>query len=254
MEVAGPEPDGPSAPSFLPPPPRGEHPHDQQRQQCDQGQQNGPPTPVDGGGKRPDRIAQRSHGANLTRDPRVVLPHPPPRVTKFAGSSSRNDRSAFAPLSFVRGRDRSIAGCDDSAHSVPSVIMDTMTTISIAMSPTSPTTPLPGSSISPRCGRSRTAALRCALHRRLVARAGADPRALAIAVLAPLVTAVAYVCSELLKSAVDEERPCRAVAGAVASIVECPAYGDWSFPSNHSTIAGAAAVPAWRSPGRGSRR
>ncbi|MFE6162421.1 phosphatase PAP2 family protein [Streptomyces sp. NPDC056486] len=69
-----------------------------------------------------------------------------------------------------------------------------------------------------------------------------DPRALAIAVLAPLVTAVAYVCSELLKSAVDEERPCRAVSGALNSIVECPAYGDWSFPSNHSTIAGAAAV------------
>ncbi|GAA3150060.1 phosphatase PAP2 family protein [Streptomyces rectiviolaceus] len=69
-----------------------------------------------------------------------------------------------------------------------------------------------------------------------------DPRALAIAVLAPLVTAVAYVCSELLKSAVDEERPCRAVSGALTSIVECPAYGDWSFPSNHSTIAGAAAV------------
>lgn len=69
-----------------------------------------------------------------------------------------------------------------------------------------------------------------------------EPRALAIAVLAPLVTAVAYVCSELLKSAIDEERPCRAVSGAVTSIVECPAYGDWSFPSNHSTIAGAAAV------------
>lgn len=69
-----------------------------------------------------------------------------------------------------------------------------------------------------------------------------DPRALAIAVLAPLATAVAYVCSELLKSAVDEERPCRAVSGALTSLVECPPYGDWSFPSNHSTIAGAAAV------------
>ncbi|MGW5734941.1 MULTISPECIES: phosphatase PAP2 family protein [Streptomyces] len=69
-----------------------------------------------------------------------------------------------------------------------------------------------------------------------------DPRSLAIAVLAPLATAVAYVCSEMLKSVIDEERPCRAVSGAVASIVECPAYGDWSFPSNHSTIAGAAAV------------
>ncbi|MGW0534344.1 phosphatase PAP2 family protein [Streptomyces sp. NPDC003032] len=69
-----------------------------------------------------------------------------------------------------------------------------------------------------------------------------DPRALAIAVLAPLATAVAYVCSELLKSVIDEERPCRAVTGALKPLVECPAYGDWSFPSNHSTIAGAAAI------------
>jgi undecaprenyl-diphosphatase len=46
----------------------------------------------------------------------------------------------------------------------------------------------------------------------------------------------------LLKSAVDEERPCRAVSGALTSLVECPPHGDWSFPSNHSTIAGAAAV------------
>ncbi|MDI3406828.1 phosphatase PAP2 family protein [Streptomyces cavernicola] len=77
-----------------------------------------------------------------------------------------------------------------------------------------------------------------------------DPRALAISVLAPLATAFAYVVSELIKSAVDEERPCRAVAGAAAALVECPEVGDWSFPSNHSTIAGAAAVAlvlAWRS-------
>ncbi|MGY0485892.1 phosphatase PAP2 family protein [Streptomyces sp. WG-D5] len=69
-----------------------------------------------------------------------------------------------------------------------------------------------------------------------------DPRALAVAVLAPLGTAVAYVISESLKSAIDEERPCRAVAGAVAPLIDCPAYGDWSFPSNHATIAAAAAV------------
>ncbi|MEV0324248.1 phosphatase PAP2 family protein [Streptomyces sp. NPDC050658] len=69
-----------------------------------------------------------------------------------------------------------------------------------------------------------------------------EPRALAIAVLAPLATAVAYVCSELIKSGIDEERPCRAVSGALAPLVDCPPYGDWSFPSNHSTIAGAAAV------------
>ncbi|CAM5534034.1 hypothetical protein SAVIM338S_04169 [Streptomyces avidinii] len=69
-----------------------------------------------------------------------------------------------------------------------------------------------------------------------------DPRAVALAVLAPLATAVAYVASELVKSSVDEERPCRAVAGAAASLLKCPATGDWSFPSNHATIAGAAAV------------
>ncbi|MCX4542085.1 phosphatase PAP2 family protein [Streptomyces sp. NBC_01565] len=67
-------------------------------------------------------------------------------------------------------------------------------------------------------------------------------RAVALAVLAPLATAVAYVVSELVKSVVDEERPCRAVAGAAIPLVECPAFGDWSFPSNHSAIAGAAAV------------
>uniref|UniRef100_A0AAU2JTM2 Phosphatase PAP2 family protein n=1 Tax=Streptomyces sp. NBC_00049 TaxID=2903617 RepID=A0AAU2JTM2_9ACTN len=68
------------------------------------------------------------------------------------------------------------------------------------------------------------------------------PRPVALAVLAPLVTALTYVASESLKSAVDEERPCRAVAGAAASLIACPEYGDWSFPSNHSAIAGAAAV------------
>ncbi|MBR8643088.1 phosphatase PAP2 family protein [Streptomyces tuirus] len=69
-----------------------------------------------------------------------------------------------------------------------------------------------------------------------------SPHAFAIAVLAPVATAVAYVCSELLKSAVTQERPCRAVAGAAASLAECPPHGDWSFPSNHATIAGASAV------------
>ncbi|WP_329383650.1 phosphatase PAP2 family protein [Streptomyces sp. NBC_01351] len=68
------------------------------------------------------------------------------------------------------------------------------------------------------------------------------PRPVALAVLAPLATAVAYVASEFVKSTVDEERPCRAVAGAAASLIKCPATGDWSFPSNHAAIAGAAAV------------
>ncbi|MEU6927556.1 phosphatase PAP2 family protein [Streptomyces sp. NPDC046385] len=80
------------------------------------------------------------------------------------------------------------------------------------------------------------------------ARRGSDD-AMALALLAPLATAFGYVVSEGLKSLVDEERPCRAVAGAPASLVACPPHGDWSFPSNHSAIAGAAAVAlalSWR--------
>ncbi|MFG2761472.1 phosphatase PAP2 family protein [Streptomyces wuyuanensis] len=71
---------------------------------------------------------------------------------------------------------------------------------------------------------------------------GLDAGRMALALLAPLATATGYVGSESLKSLVDEERPCRAVAGAAASLVPCPPTGDWSFPSNHSAIAGAAAA------------
>ncbi len=77
----------------------------------------------------------------------------------------------------------------------------------------------------------------------------AGARTMAIAALAPVATAFGYVVSETLKTFVQEERPCRAVVGAAASIAECPEYGDWSFPSNHSAIAGAfamALVLAWR--------
>ncbi|HYH31282.1 MAG TPA: phosphatase PAP2 family protein, partial [Pseudonocardia sp.] len=61
------------------------------------------------------------------------------------------------------------------------------------------------------------------------------------AVLAPVVTALAWVASEAVKDLWQEDRPCRAL-GEVATIVACPEFGDWSFPSNHATIAGAAAV------------
>ncbi|GAA4906735.1 phosphatase PAP2 family protein [Streptomyces coeruleoprunus] len=77
----------------------------------------------------------------------------------------------------------------------------------------------------------------------------AGSRAMALAALAPVATAFGYVVSETLKSLIDEERPCRAVARAAKSIAECPPYGDWSFPSNHSAIAGASAMAlilAWR--------
>lgn len=53
-------------------------------------------------------------------------------------------------------------------------------------------------------------------------------------------TLSAYVVSEVVKLVVTEERPCRVVD--VATVLTCPAPGDWSWPSNHSTIAGALAV------------
>jgi undecaprenyl-diphosphatase len=73
------------------------------------------------------------------------------------------------------------------------------------------------------------------------ARSG-DARAIALAVLAPLATAAGYIVSELLKSVVDEQRPCRTVVDAAVSLVPCPPTGDWSFPSNHAAIAGAGAI------------
>ncbi|WP_328318925.1 phosphatase PAP2 family protein [Streptomyces sp. NBC_00388] len=70
----------------------------------------------------------------------------------------------------------------------------------------------------------------------------ASAQAMALALVAPLGTAIAYVLSEVLKSVIHEDRPCRAVAGAMRPLIDCPAPGDWSFPSNHSIIAAAAAV------------
>lgn len=77
---------------------------------------------------------------------------------------------------------------------------------------------------------------------------GRDARAMGLALAAPFAVVSAYLVSEVSKSFIQEERPCRAVAGAV-HIAACPSPGDWSFPSNHATIAAASAaaiVVAWR--------
>ncbi|MER7545713.1 phosphatase PAP2 family protein [Spirillospora sp. NPDC127506] len=77
---------------------------------------------------------------------------------------------------------------------------------------------------------------------------GLDARAMGLALAAPFAVVSAYLVSEVSKSFIEEERPCRAVAGAV-HIAACPPQGDWSFPSNHATIAAASAaaiVVAWR--------
>ncbi|WP_410651965.1 phosphatase PAP2 family protein [Amycolatopsis sp. cmx-4-54] len=76
-------------------------------------------------------------------------------------------------------------------------------------------------------------------------RARTSPSRLAVSLLVPAATAIAYLISEAAKSVIREDRPCR----GLVTLVECPPTGDWSFPSNHSTIAAAAAVGlalAWR--------
>ncbi|MGP3985279.1 phosphatase PAP2 family protein [Streptomyces sp. 3N207] len=67
-----------------------------------------------------------------------------------------------------------------------------------------------------------------------------DPRLVGV-VLTGVGTVMAYAASEALKLVVDEERPCRALAG-IDPVAECPPPGDWSFPSNHATLAAALAV------------
>ncbi|MFC4907479.1 phosphatase PAP2 family protein [Actinomadura gamaensis] len=75
-----------------------------------------------------------------------------------------------------------------------------------------------------------------------------DGRSMALAVLAPAAMVCAYLVSSNAKDVLQEERPCRAVPHAM-NIAPCPAPGDWSFPSNHATIAAgsaAALLVAWR--------
>ncbi|MFF0473164.1 phosphatase PAP2 family protein [Streptomyces sp. NPDC004284] len=68
---------------------------------------------------------------------------------------------------------------------------------------------------------------------------GRGPERAARALAVPLITVAAFAVSSLLKSAVREARPCQSLH--VAVLEACPAPGDWSFPSNHATLAAAAA-------------
>ncbi|MBK6012064.1 phosphatase PAP2 family protein [Streptomyces sp. MBT53] len=69
-------------------------------------------------------------------------------------------------------------------------------------------------------------------------RVGAEAALTALAV--PLVVVAVYGIDTLLKSLVRENRPCQSLR--VVTLEACPARGDWSFPSNHATIAAAAAA------------
>lgn len=69
-----------------------------------------------------------------------------------------------------------------------------------------------------------------------------DARGVAGAALIGLGTVAAYAMSEAVKLVVEEERPCRGVDAAAGLVADCPDVGDWSFPSNHATLAAGLAV------------
>ncbi len=69
-----------------------------------------------------------------------------------------------------------------------------------------------------------------------------DAREVAGSVLTGLGTVAAYAVSEAVKLVVDEERPCRALRAGAELVAECPGAGDWSFPSNHATLAAGLAA------------
>ncbi|MGO1683899.1 phosphatase PAP2 family protein [Brachybacterium sp. AOP35-5H-19] len=57
-------------------------------------------------------------------------------------------------------------------------------------------------------------------------------------VVAGVGATVAYLSSEVIKVLLAQDRPCRSILPDPA----CPDVGDWSFPSNHATIAFALAT------------
>jgi len=59
---------------------------------------------------------------------------------------------------------------------------------------------------------------------------------------APAVVVLAFALSEWVKEVMSIDRPCRLVPSAAVPIVPCAEPGDWSFPSNHATVAGAVTV------------
>ncbi|MEU6352428.1 phosphatase PAP2 family protein [Streptomyces sp. NPDC047072] len=71
----------------------------------------------------------------------------------------------------------------------------------------------------------------------------ADASAALFALAAPVTVVAAYGVDAVLKLLVREDRPCRGLA--VKTLEACPAPGDWSFPSNHATVAAASAVALW---------
>ncbi|MFC1403656.1 MULTISPECIES: phosphatase PAP2 family protein [Streptacidiphilus] len=76
------------------------------------------------------------------------------------------------------------------------------------------------------------------------ARRSRDSVAMAMALAVPVAVVLAYVVNDIVKSVFDEARPCQVITSP-ATVQPCPGVGDWSFPSNHSAIAAAAAAAIW---------
>ncbi|BBG04020.1 MULTISPECIES: phosphatase PAP2 family protein [Pseudonocardia] len=70
---------------------------------------------------------------------------------------------------------------------------------------------------------------------------GTGPATTAAVFAVPVATVLAWQLNELLKDALAVDRPCRLLTGFPEWGV-CPDPGSWSFPSNHSAVAGALAV------------
>ncbi|MDQ0905065.1 membrane-associated phospholipid phosphatase [Streptomyces canus] len=66
------------------------------------------------------------------------------------------------------------------------------------------------------------------------------PAAAVTALAVPVIVVAAYGVNDVLKLLVREDRPCQSLQ--VITLEACPAPGDWSFPSNHTAIAAAAAM------------
>ncbi|WP_017613056.1 phosphatase PAP2 family protein [Nocardiopsis salina] len=66
-------------------------------------------------------------------------------------------------------------------------------------------------------------------------------RTVGLALFAPAATIIAYMVSRTIKAFFEQLRPCQAMTD-LNTIATCDPIGDWSFPSNHAAIAGAAAA------------
>ncbi|MEU6052572.1 phosphatase PAP2 family protein [Streptomyces xanthochromogenes] len=68
-----------------------------------------------------------------------------------------------------------------------------------------------------------------------------DASVMAAALSAPIAVVLAYAVNDAVKSVFTEPRPCRALPHDFL-IEKCPPVNDYAFPSNHTTVAAAAAV------------